>query len=580
LLNVQDSKKQYPWQQWADAPVNLFYMVLGKKRIPVIDIRTFFFQLSYGNKFLTSLDKLGEYLSEHFKEDLHKLPKTLGEDFGKRPPNADELSEFQKYAIRDAYITAKGAEWVHQVILEGWLKNEVSITKLFSWGTVAKYYFNLPKLNQVERFGNNKMKITFPNKWHERIECFAGRNEAFWTGNVGHVSYNDIASLYPVSMIRTQCMLIKNLKAIQLDKSKLLGKLTWQKFHEVTGFPYGWILGDFSTTDDLWALPTQFNENNIFVTGRTKSRLLHTLDLEASSAQVLDIDSVLVPVFDEGQRENMRKFEELTMKKMNHDYASDIEKYCIKNTANSTSGILGKSHPYFGDTTNMPAYNTLLAQSHLDMSRIFHMYDSPEHPIYYTDTDSFFWDYTVEKVIEQCEPYPSLPYQTIDTVPLEVGLKGVSCENGAVIFRGKMYYQNPNSFAFSGWKPFPKFFLETIRTKPYEIDVERQLNRKWRTRDKKATVLRTGRWLIVKEYWDLAKLRAIFRADSKRNRVSLDSYALFLDGQKQSSKAWDTSDVERLRELTMRGERLRKYFGNYYEKNKPSYLEELEIDSF
>ncbi len=549
LLGVGDSPKKgskgkYPWQNWADHPVNLFYLKFRRKRIPVFDIRIFFFQLRYGNNYLTSLERLGDYLSDFYGEDIRKLPKPLGEDFGRRPPTEEEMDEFHRYGIRDAYISAKGAQWVHENVLDTWLSGRVGIEKLYSWGTVAKYFFELPKLNEFRRFKGSRV-VEFPNLWHEQIfmNTFAGRNEAFSTGRLGQLYYNDVSSLYPVSMIQTQCMLIRDVGEWFGDTDGLMGSLDWERFYGVTGYPYGWILGDFETEDDLWGLPVKVGQNNYYVTGELRNCLRHTLDLEASGATVNHVNKVLVPVYDKGQRATMRKFEELTLKKLEGRYDSQIEKYCIKSTVNSASGILGKSKPSFGTTTNLPAYNTLLAQSHLNMSKIFHLYRSPGTPIHYTDTDSFFSPLRVEEVVEQCEPYPGLPFQLRSTIPLELGVRGESCEEGTVIFRGKMYYQDENSMAFSGWKPFPQFFSKIVLEKPIEITVERQVNRKWKTRDRKATVLKTGRWIILREHWDIKKLKRIFRADGKRFRESYDSYQLFLDGEGLGSRSWDSSEL-------------------------------------
>jgi hypothetical protein len=180
------------------------------------------------------------------------------------------------------------------------------------------------------------------------------------------------------------------------------------------------------------------------------------------------------------------------------------------------------------------------------MSRIFAAHNTPQSPILYTDTDSFFWRRPVEKVFEQAEPYPALPFQSIERVPLEIGLRSGAWERGAILFRSKLYYQNTNSFAFSAWKPFPRYFNQIVETKPTQIEVERQVSRRWKTRDKKALVLRTGRWMIVRESWDLPKLRTIFRADTKRRRPTYDSYRLFLDDHKATSRAWTADELDTL----------------------------------
>ena len=548
LLDFEDGRGRPPWQHWADEPINLFYIKIGRTRVPVFDIRIFFYQLRYGNNYLTSLRALGDFLSDFYGEDVHKLETPLPEhEFGKRPPRTRaEIERFERYGIRDAYICAKAAQWVHENIINKWFNGQLDIRKIYSFGTVARHYFTLPKINKIKRYGK-KVVVEFPNLWHRRIyeSTYAGRSEAFYTGNVGRAFYNDVSSLYPVSIIKTQCLLIKNVtESLTARKDTLLGRASWERFYEATGYPYGWVLGDFRSNDDLWALPVKVGDNNWYVTGVLKNALYNILDLQSSNAEVMNVDRVLVPVFDKSQPQikRMARYEMLAKIKLYGEYKSQIEKYFIKNTVNALSGVIGASHP-FGAHTNIPAYNTLLAMSHLFMSRIFHKYHSRDHPILYTDTDSFFWHAPVNQTVEQCEPFPDLPFQTLDTVPLKVELKAESRPEGCVIFRGKMYYQNENSFAFSGWKPFPQYYVQIVKNKLTNAVVERQISRKWRTRDKRALSLRVGRWFIVREHWNLAKIKEIFRADDKRVRSTYDSYQLFLDGKKVSSRAPTTDDV-------------------------------------
>lgn len=540
LLNASTETGAYPWQNWADKPVNLFYIQIGKARIPIYDIRVLFFQLRYGNSYLTNLKAVANYLSEYYHQDIHKLEAPLSADFGKRPPTEKERPYFEKYGIRDAYINAKGAQWLHENILNTWLNGKVPITSIYSWGTVARHYFHLPKIAETRHYGKN-FRVVFPNLWHKRIfqSTYAGRSEAFSTGALGHLYYNDVSSLYPTSIIQTQCLLIRDVTQWHGSLDNLTGKMTWQKFYEVTGYPYGWVQGDFHTEDDLWALPIKVGTNNWYVTGTLKNRFYNTLDLEASRAEVLNAQTVLMPVFttDPAFLNPMRRYEELTEIKLNHKYESPIHEYCIKNTINSLSGTIGKSHPKFGATTNLPAYNIMLGQSHLYMSQIFHKYQ----PIYYIDTDSAFTREPLNLTIHDCTAYPELPFQILRTVPLKIGVKG---EGDTVIFRGKMYYQSDNSLGFSAWKPFPQYFKKIIKEKPLKITVERQITRKWRTRDSSVTSLKVGRWFIKKERWNFEKLKRIFRADDKRHRETYDSYQLFLDGAAQGSQAWTAEEAQ------------------------------------
>jgi hypothetical protein len=555
LLQIQDEKGRYPWQDWADEPINLFYINPSKyMRVPVFDIRIFFHQLRYGNNYLTTLKALGDYLSDYYKQDIYKLPTPLGKDFGKRLPTEEEWPYFAKYGIRDAYIAAKAAQWIHENIIDKWLGGKVPITKLYSWGTVAKHYFDLPKINKIVRYGKNKFKITFPNHWFKDIleNSPAGRNEAFYTGAIPNLAYNDQDSQYPRAMTATQCLLIKNVKVWDGDATSLIGKASWEKFYKITGMPYGWVLGTFKTEDDLWGLPIKFGDNNVYVTGTLSGKLYHLFNLEAANAEILNVETVLTPEFDSSLKPLMKKFEDLYLKKLKKQYESLIHKFCIKNTLNSTSGYIRRANPYPGDTTNPPASDTLLAYSHKDLSKIFHQYHTPSDPIRYCDTDSFFIQREIEATIEYTEPFPGLPYQTMETLPLDVSVKEPKVPL-AYIFRGKMYYQSEKSAAYSGWKPYPQFFYKIIKEKPLEVTVERQIIRKWKTRIKKAVKLAVGRWYIQKDRWKLGyigkekTLKHIFRADGKRKREHYDSYQLFLDNKCLSSRAWTIQEIRRMK---------------------------------
>jgi hypothetical protein len=103
--------------------------------------------------------------------------------------------------------------------------------------------------------------------------------------------------------------------------------------------------------------------------------------------------------------------------------------------------------------------------------------------------------------------------------------------------------EGTDTSAYSAWKPFPKFFHQITQQKLREIDVERQVSRKWHTRDQKATVLKVGRWFIVREHWDFEKLQQIFKADHKRCRPTYDSYPLFLEDKSANSRAWTSQEV-------------------------------------
>ena len=337
-------------------------------------------------------------------------------------------------------------------------------------------------------------------------------------------------------------MRICGLESYDGPTNKLLEpKFTWQRFSEVTGKPFGWILGDFRTDDDLWALPIRGRNNNWYLTGQFDRFLYHTLDLEASSVEILKIRHVFLPVFSNKEDKftnSMRMYEELARRKLLGEYKDEIEKACIKNTLNAASGYLGRSHPTVGLETNPAAYSTVLAQSHLDMSRIFHRYHTPNHPIEYTDTDSFFWYQPVNTTFETVYPYPNLPFQVIESFPINIVVKGESRIEGIQIHRGKMYFQNPESYACAGWKPYRDDYRRICEELPTTTTVQIQVSRRWRTKDHRAARLKTGRWYIAEDKYNLAKLKQLFRADKKRRRETYDSYQLCLDNEKRSSRAW------------------------------------------
>ena len=573
LLGASNQKGEFPWQDWLEEPKNLFYIQPGQKIFPVFDIRCLFGTLAKDKQQPSSLRALGDYLSEYYKVDAHKLPQPLGDEFGLRGPTEDEWTEFEKYGIRDAYICALAGKWIQDVVIKGWLLDQATPERLFSWGTVAKFYLDLPKVGYV-RYRDKKGAaiVGYESEWIYRIlneACTAGRSDAFMTGLCGRLYYNDVSSLYPISAVHTQCYLIRNIQEWQGDKTRLLGPITCERFYEVTGSPYGWVQGDFRTSDDLWGLPIRRQNQNWFVTSDCfREFLYHTLELEAGSAEVTHVSHVLVPSFvteetlenceplepdleeDEDKErsaeseeltkhlESMRRYEALTTTKLEGRFSSPVEKECIKATINSGTGILGQSDPQIVLTTNPLAYSTLLGESHLNMSQIFHRYHTPKHPIYYTDTDSFFWDQPVEETIGFLEPYPTLPYQIDKPLPLSIGVKGESRPEGCAIFRGKLYHQSKTSQTFSGWKPHPKYFGLIVEGKLRECKVQIQTARKWRTRNKSVTQLHVGRWSIETPTYDLAKIKRILRADDKRCRISRDSYQLYLDGQSQTSRAW------------------------------------------
>ena len=581
LLNINE-----PHQPWTDQPLNLFYinpLNTTQGKIPVIDTRAYFGQILQDKRSSANLKALGEEMSHHYGIDAHKYDNPMEEAFGLRKPTPEELRLLVRYGIRDAYIAALAGRWIEENILNGWLAGkDVDIEDLISWGTIAKQYLDLPTLAEY-RYTNPETRrrvLGFKNAWNYQImnhAIFAGRSEAFWTGNIGQVYYCDVSSLYPCSIVQSQAMRIKAIEKIPPDHwDRLFGKVTWRRFYEAIGKPYGWIKGTFRTSDDLWGLPTRCardedeDENGlvIYATG-TVHGLYHTLDLEASNAEVLQVEYAMTPVFDDNADSKFNTsadlYEKLLYSRL-YTKLDPIEETCLKFTLNAASGKEGEHHHGISTSTNPPAYSTLLAQSHLIMSRIMHTYHRPpDNPIYYTDTDSIFVHDRVEGTIGYLEPYPNLPYHEIEKLPLKIKVKGTTRPEGCVIFRNKMYYQSAEdigrglkySQARGGWKGDPKDYVNIVENKLTTATVHTQVTRKWKTRDKKAAILKTGRWYTMKEQWNLPKIKRIFRADYKRNRTptgkdpsraDYDSYQLHLDDEMRPSQAWRYDQVLDLQE--------------------------------
>lgn len=497
----------------------------------VFDIQPFFKEMTYKGKTLGSLSAIGEFLSDFYKKDLHKLDKPLGDDFGLRKPETDEeWKYFEEYSAKDALICSWAAKWFIEEILSKYVPN-VNIRKLFSFGTIAKHYFNLPQLHV--RIGWQ----TILRPWYEDIwkkSIFAGRNECFTNGYLGKIYYNDIASLYPIVTVWLHALEIRDIECVKTPKNCI----DVQDYLTELSVPYAWIEGVFESHNDIWGLPKRGNQRNYYVVGDDIDGMYHTYDLLAAKAKIKKVDKILIPKFKSSIEQE--RFQKLTMKKLEHDYDSIPEKYCIKGVLNSLTGKLGQAKPQVSVTSNFPAYSTILAGSHYLMSQMFDQYA----PVYYTDTDSFF----------SCDPVNSevMTLTSIRkphwTVPVEVEVKGESDDLGTIIFRSKHYYQSESSFGFHGWKAFWTDWFKIVTELPNGISVNRQIARTFRTRDKKAQELQIGRWMTIKELYTNDKLVRLFRADDKRVRKNYDSYVLAQNRQKSESQAWDYNDWKQYRD--------------------------------
>jgi len=534
-------KFQKMWEEFSEKPIAHFYIpYIKQKRVMVFDIRAFFHQMRFkdektGKEFaIGSVEMAGKFLSQEYGRDLEKLPKPYA-DFGDRPPETSEEREaFIKYGLRDAEITYWAGQWFQTRILDKYVPN-ITFKKLYTFGTLAAKYYNFPKI--IEGYYSPKKKKTtmFLDPLDEMImreSTFAGRVFALDTGYVGNPFYNDVSKLYPVETCVTEAIKIRHVKPmspVELKTIKTPSELT----------PYGWLRGTFHTENDIWGLPfhSPITNRNYNAVG-TMSGLFHTFDLEASHAEIVNLEAGYVPMFDTSADAEMSKYYDVTMKLFDKDYESVAEAFCLKGIQNASTGKLGGHHP-ISIYSNFPAYSSIVASAHKRLSWIIDAYCQGKG-VHYGDTDSIFCDHRIEGKLADLTSW-SGAY----SVPLNMAVKGVSNpkQNGTIIFRNKMYWQSEESNAYAGWKPYSKYFKQICLELPDKIDVLRQVEKSYLTRNKAVATLEIGRWLEVREHYDLPKLKHLLRADDSRVRESYDSYMFARQRKMVKSRAWEMPEL-------------------------------------
>lgn len=179
----------------------------------------------------------------------------------------NEYREFLEYAKQDAIITSKFASWLVHYI-------KADPSKYASAGTLVKEFFQLPKRLQGRRIQLSPLEAMI------RKSTFAGRSEGFRTGFISNVFYNDVSSLYPCSIVATQCLRIDG-----IESCKPSDLSTTADLNETS---YGWIEGIFQTANDLWGLPLR-GKNNFYAVGKQIYGIYHTFDIAASKSKILHI---------------------------------------------------------------------------------------------------------------------------------------------------------------------------------------------------------------------------------------------------------------------------------------------------
>ncbi len=470
------------------------------RTLTILDVQPFYKTMESKERRLGSLEAAGEFLSEYYKDpSLRKLPKPR--DLGERFPTEEEKPEFRKYALHDAYVTSRAVRFLREEMLSKYLEN-VDFKKYHSFGTIANHFFEFPRLHV--KMG--RRVILRPNHREIRDQAtFAGRSEAFWTGEIlGENFYNDMTKQYSVCTIATNALMIEDVGQLADSEIQSLSGSNLADFEAITGSPYGWLKGIFQTDNDLWGLPVRGKERNYYVTGKIPG-FFHIYDLLAAKARPIEIWDGFKPKFSESVRLLHNKYADVVTKLIEGKSSDWVEKQFLKGVTNSSTGRLGMDKPAPSVTTNFPAYSTIVAKAHLEISKLM---DIAPKPILYMDTDSLFTRSPFEGKFGELTDLNGE-----HTLPVLLGVKGKS--DRLYIFRSKHYYQNSDSWGFHAWKPWYEDWFEIVRTLPTRIEVHVDIKGTFQNRAKKALGLQVGRWYTERRTYELEKLAQLFAGTTR-----------------------------------------------------------------
>ncbi len=420
----------------------------------------------------------------------------------------EERQAFIKYAEADAVITSRIVQWLYHSF-------QADPQTHASAGTLARDIFNLPA-----RLPRRKKTVQLsPLETLVRRSCFAGRSEGFRTGYMRNVFYNDVSSLYPLSICASHVLEI--IGAEPCNPSNLNAE------NPLESLNYGWLEGTFQTENDLWGVPLR-GKNNFYATG-TITGFYHTLDLVAAKAKTLHVAHAYKPIFKKTPIHD--KFVKLTLDRI-EGRLKGTEKMFAKAVLNSLSGKLGQSHP-ISRTSNFYAYASLLAHSHAVMSRLFDKCDS----VLAMDTDSVFsFSNMSKKWFELNEGENSMPV-----------IMDVKGEGDLSFFRSKNYIlkTKEDSYVFGrhGWVYWLEDFLKLNDGRITELQTRQDIKATLLTRVKEAQELAKGRWRTKPVTLSLEKLKDLLKADTKRKRTEYDSYGLVMAKHSEPSRAWNYDEL-------------------------------------
>jgi hypothetical protein len=441
---------------------------------------------------LRRLEQVGEVVR------VSKLPK---------PPFLG-LRKWKTQEEHDPIITARAAEWLIE-------QNQCDPRKHASAGTLASEYFQFPKRHKR---GKGKRMLMPPIERSLAQSVYAGRSEMFVTGYTPFAYYNDVKSLYPCSIFATRALTISGVEPCEPDEITITADLNNPDF--------GWLVGCFETQNRMWGLPIRARQIT-YVIG-TLCGMFHSFDLVAARAKPLWIAKAYRPTFDPTRAEAQNKFNQMLLDRVEGRLNSREARYA-KAVLNSSYGKLGQSHPE-APTTNYPAFTTILAHSHLIMSKLF---DQCPTPILGMDTDSIF------SATDMSGKYWNLTDGEL-SLPIIMEIKG---KGELASFRAKTYMmrQEGNPITVYGrhaWHYFIEDYFKLWDNPDFPFKTRIQIKHTLKTRQKRALKLPLGFWDEKPVKLTRQKVCDLLKADLKRDRATYDSYTLFEQRKSQPSQPY------------------------------------------
>ena len=461
---------------------------------------------------LWNVEKVGEFLTKQGMP-FPKLPDADACTGCPHYPCGKTTTRWkcEKYAMQDALIVR---EFVR--LMES--RFGLDFTKIGSTGTIAAQYLRFP--NRLERVGGRTF-APIEEKF-VRHSLFAGRNECFRNGFLGHTYYNDVKSLYPTATLLAGSLDIVGVTESGMDALEISTRLDNREF--------GWVQGLFEVGDNGWGLPYRKNGRNYYIRDSTVNGIYSTLDLAAAGAKIKKAFKCWAPVWGHTGMEG--RYAELYWKKNGRQFRDEVEERFYKAILNSATGKIGQgaSKSFISSSTNFPAYSSILGMSHLIMSNILR---ESRCDCYGMDTDSIFSDDDL-----------SGEWDSVNGIPVIMDVKN----SGELAYlRSKLYHWMGGRSKIHAWKMRYEEFGEMVEQAYHRETEDRKMHINMRVTPKVRTLelkrLPLGMWYYPEVWVDKHKQIRLCLADIKRERANYDSLGLVESGGFCTSRPWTAEGI-------------------------------------